>query len=328
MKTKTIIAIWGLIVFGAATGFANGASEANYPSKDIQFIVPAEAGGGTDGICRKLLGLVEKELGGSFYVVNKPDSAAAVGPNLIMGEQPTGYTIGSVTYDSVIGAVWRQFIPGYGLDRLDLIALATEESDALMVLAESPYQTFNDLIEGARQNPEKIRIAINGIGQRNHLAMLRIEKEFGVKFNMITYHTSAPQREALINKEVDAAITSLADFASILQSGVARGIVELSAVRNKTYPEVPTIKEFGLGDEFLTGSFMAIVGPAGMPAAIIQKLENAFETAITSDEFTNWGTAMGLTPHFLSGEALDAYIKQIQDKDFVSLDELKNQGIL
>lgn len=328
MKTKTTIVLWGLIVLGAMTGFINCTSRANYPTKDIQFIVPADAGGGTDGICRKLLRLVEQELGGSFYVVNKADSAAAVGPNLVMGERPTGYTIGSVTYDSVIGAVWKQFIPGYDLKRLDFIALVTEESDALMVLAESPYQTFNDLIEGARQNPGKIRIAINGIGQRNHLAMLRIEKEYGVKFNMITYHTSAPQREALMNKEVDAAITSLADFASILQSGVARGIVELSAVRNKAYPDVPTIKEFNLGDEFLTGSFVAIVAPAGMPAEIVLKLENAFKAAITSEDFTNWGTSMGVTAHFLGGEELDAYIKRLQDKDFASLDELKSQGIL
>jgi tripartite-type tricarboxylate transporter receptor subunit TctC len=131
-----------------------------------------------------------------------------------------------------------------------------------------------------------------------------------------------------MNKEVDAAITSLADFASILQSGVARGIVELSAVRNKSYPDVPTIKEFGLGDEFLTGSFVAIVAPAGMPAEIVLKLENAFKAAITSEDFTNWGTSMGVTAHFLGGEELDAYIKRLQDKDFAALDELKSQGVL
>jgi tripartite-type tricarboxylate transporter receptor subunit TctC len=317
-----------LLVISSVMGFAAGGSDAKYPTKDIQFIVPADAGGGTDGISRKLTGLAEKALGGSFYVVNKSDASAAVGPNQVMNSSADGYAIGAVTYDSVIGSVWKQFIKGYDISKLKFIALATEESDAIMVLSESPYKTFDDLIQAAKQRPGQLKIAINGIGARNHLAMLRIEEKYGVKFNMITYTTSAPQREALLNREVEAVITSLGDFSAILKSGTCKGLIELSSERNKAYPDVPVLKDYGLGDEFLTGSFVALIAPAGITPEIASALESAFKTAITSDEFVNWATSNGITAHFLSGTECETYIKQVQQKDFAILDELKSQGLL
>lgn len=325
---KNLALIAALLAICPTLVFAAGASDAQYPAKDIQFVVPADAGGGTDGISRKFTSLAEKSLGGSFYVVNKSDASAAVGPNQVMNSAPDGYTIGAITYDSVVGSIWNRFIKGYDMNKLKFIALATEESDAIMTLSESPYASFDDLIQAARQKPGQIKIAINGIGARNHLSMLRIEEKYNVKFNMISYTTSAPQREALLNKEVEAVITSLGDFASILQSGTCRGLIELSAERNKAYPDVPTIKDFGLGDEFLTGSFVAIVAPAGVSPEIASALENAFKAAITSEEFVSWAASNGVTAHFLTGSDCESYIKQIQEKDFSILDNLKNQGII
>jgi tripartite-type tricarboxylate transporter receptor subunit TctC len=325
-KALTLIAF--LLAVCSVVEFAACKSGGKYPAKDIQFIVPADAGGGTDGISRKLTGLAEKSLGGSFYVINKSDASAAIGPNQVMNSAPDGYTIGAATYDSVIGSIWNQFIKGYDMDKLTFIALATEESDAIMVLSESPYKSFDDLIQAARDKPGQIKIAINGIGARNHLAMLRIEEKYQVTFNMISYTTSAPQREALLNREVEAVITSLGDFAAILNSGTCRGLIELSAERNKAYPGVPTARDFGLGDEFLTGSFVAIIAPAGIPPETALALENAFKDAITSGEFVDWASSNGISARFLAGGDCEAYIKQVQQKDFSILDELKNQGLI
>jgi tripartite-type tricarboxylate transporter receptor subunit TctC len=327
MKKAPVLAVV-LVTVCSAMAFAAGGSDAKYPAKDIQFIVPADAGGGTDGISRKLSGLAEKALGGSFYLVNKSDASAAVGPSQVMNAAADGYTIGAVTYDSVIGSVWKKFIKGYDTSKLKFIALATEESDAIMVLSESPYKTFDDLIQAAKEKPGQLKIAVNGIGARNHLVMLRIEKKYGVKFNMITYTTSAPQREALLNKEVEAVITSLGDFAAILKSGTCKGLIELSAERNKAYPDVPVLKDYGLGDEFLTGSFVAIVAPAGIKPEVASALENAFKTAVSSNEFVSWATSNGITARFLTGAECEAYVKRVQQKDFAVLDGLKAQGLL
>ncbi|NCB27431.1 MAG: tripartite tricarboxylate transporter substrate binding protein, partial [Bacteroidia bacterium] len=254
MKGKKVLVLLTCVLLAASALFAQGAPEV-YPSKDIEFIVSSGAGGGTDAISRKVSQLAEKELGKSVYFVNKPGADDAVGPNLLMGAKADGYTIGNLNYGSIINAPFTGLIKGYDLAKLEIFALITQEPDAIMVGKNSPYKTFDALIAAAKANPGKIRVADQGIGSRVNLLALKIQELYGVKFNMISYQSSAPQREAILNGEVDAAITSLGDFAPILNSGDAVGVVEFSTVRNAGYPTVPTSKELGLSDSLLSGSF-------------------------------------------------------------------------
>ncbi len=174
----------------------------------------------TDAISRKVSMLAEKELGAAIYFVNKPGADDAVGPNSLMGAKPNGYTIGNLNYGFQSSMLRLPgLIKGYDLAKLQIFALITQEPDAIMVGKDSPYKTFDALIAAAKANPGKIRIADQGIGSRVSLLALKIQELYGVQFNMISYKSSAPQREAILNGEVDAAITSLGDFAPILSSG-------------------------------------------------------------------------------------------------------------
>jgi tripartite-type tricarboxylate transporter receptor subunit TctC len=328
MKTTRLVLVTVLMLCCLAMGFAAGTGDGSYPSKDIQFIVGSGAGGGADAICRKIAQLTEKELGGTFYLVNKPGASDSIGPNLLMGSKPDGYTVGNVTYGAVVNAVYQNLIPGYDLNKLDFVALVTEESDAIMVGKDTPYTTFDELIQAAKANPGQIRMGDQGIGSRVNLVLRRVEAKYGVEFRKISYSSSAPQREAILNKEIDAAITSLGDFAPLLQSGDARGLIEFSTTRNLAYPTVPTSTELGLGEDVLSSSFLAIAVPAGTPAEYIQKLEGAIQKAAASKEFLDWTASVGVTARFLAGSELDQFIKTTQTRDFAALDELKKQGVL
>ncbi len=303
-------------------------SDKEYPAKDIQLVVNAQAGSGTDAINRQIAKLVETELGGEFYVVNKPGAADATGPNVVMSSKPDGYTIGNLNYGSVVNAVWEEIIPNYTMDNLNIFAMVSQENDALMVGKDSPYKTFDDLIKAAQNNPGKIRIGDQGIGSRVYLLTLRLEQKYGVKFNKISYKSSAAQREAILNKEIDGAITSLGDFNSLLTSGDSVGLVEFSAIQNKTYPKVPTAIALGLGEDFISGSFIIMAAPVETPQEIITKLENAFEKAVSSQEFIDWTVTTGITASFKKGEELKSFINNLQAQEFKYLDELKNNGVL
>ena len=303
-------------------------SDKEYPAKDIQLVVNAQAGSGTDAINRQIAKLVETELGGEFYVVNKPGAADATGPNVVMSSKPDGYTIGNLNYGSVVNAVWEEIIPNYTMDNLNIFAMVSQENDALMVGKDSPYKTFDDLIKAAQNNPGKIRIGDQGIGSRVYLLTLRLEQKYGVKFNKISYKSSAAQREAILNKEIDGAITSLGDFNSLLTSGDSVGLVEFSDMQNKTYPKVPTAIALGLGTDFISGSFIIMAAPVETPQEIITKLENAFEKAVSSQEFIDWTVTTGITASFKKGEELKSFINNLQAQEFKYLDELKNNGVL
>ncbi|MDD3903658.1 MAG: tripartite tricarboxylate transporter substrate binding protein [Sphaerochaeta sp.] len=327
MKGKRVIVLLACVLLASTALFANGAPEV-YPSKDIEFIVSSGAGGGTDAISRKISQLAEKELGSAIYFVNKPGADDAVGPNLLMGAKNDGYTIGNLNYGSIINAPFTGLIKGYDLAKVQIFALITQEPDALMVGKNSPYKTFDALIAAAKANPGKIKVADQGIGSRVNLLALKIQDLYGVKFNMISYQGSAPQREAILNGEVDAAITSLGDFAPLLNSGDAIGVIEFSSVRNGGYPTVPTSKELGLDESLLSGSFLTLAAPAGTPADIIEKLVKAFGSAATSKEFADWTKTVGVTPDFKSGAELKAFVDGKISGETKALQALKDAGVL
>lgn len=309
--------------------FARGTGEKRaYPSRDIEVVINAGAGGGTDTIMRKIISLAERELPVSMFSVNKPGAASATGPNDVMNSKPDGYTIGNLNYGSVINAVWEELIPGYELDKLNFIALITQEDDAIMTSPDAPFQTFEAFIEAARQSPGEIRVADQGIGSRVYLQMLRIEEMFGVEFNKISYAQggSAAQREALINGEVDAAITSLGDFAPLLQSGDAVGIVEFSSGANPAY-NVPTITELG-HEGLLSGSFITLAVPADTPADRVKVLEAALYRAHQSSDFQSWLAGIGVAGPWLGDTEVESFIEEVQSREFAFLNRLREQGIL
>lgn len=323
MKKSLLIVLALTLVVGIMSGCGGG----EYPSSDIQFYVNADAGGGTDSICRQLAQMVEADTGAKFYLVNKPGVADSVGPSLCMDAKPDGYTICNVNYGSVVTAVYQEVVENYTMDRLKPIALLTEESDSIVASKNAPFNTFEGMIDYAKANPGTLRVGDQGIGSRVFLLLNMIEKEFGVTFNKISYSSSAPQREALLSGEVDVILSSLGDFNSIIQSGDGVPLIEFSSVRNAAYPDVPTCIELGLSENYLSGSFIYLAAPAETPDEIITYLQNGFQKAVESEEFQAWTKSVGVTPHFMPGTEIGAFIKRIQDKDFAALDELKAQGL-
>ncbi|MDD3251668.1 MAG: tripartite tricarboxylate transporter substrate binding protein [Lachnospiraceae bacterium] len=310
------------------TGMTGCSTSKEYPSKDIQFYISADAGGGTDGITRKVTQIIEANTDAKFYMVNKPGVNDAVAASLCMDAKADGYTICNVNYGSTVTAVYNQVIENYSMDRLKPIALVTEESDAIMVRKGAPFTTFEEMIEYAKANPGQVKVADQGIGSRVYLLITKLEEKYGVEFNKISYSSSAPQREAMLSSEVDVAVTSLGDFTSLLTTGDATGICEFSSVRNAAYPDVPTCIELGMEESFLSGSFIFIAAPAETPDEIVQYLQDAFQQAVESDEFKEWTATVGVTPHYLSAADLKQFIADLQEKDFKALDELKAQGLL
>ena len=105
-KTLSIVLFLVLVV----SLFAGCSSGKEYPSKDIQFYINADAGGGTDSICRKITQIVEADTDATFYMVNKPGVADSVGPSLAMDAKADGYTLCNVNYGSVVSAVYQEVV--------------------------------------------------------------------------------------------------------------------------------------------------------------------------------------------------------------------------
>ena len=313
-----------LVVFLLAAGSAFAAS---YPSRDVRMVVPWGAGGGTDGIVRKVSTIAEKDLGTSIYVENIEGGMSATGITEVMKSRPDGYTLGALTYDSVITVPWQGLLKSYKLSKLKLIGRVTSEADAIMISGKSSYKSVADLIAAAKAKPGKVKIAIQETGSRVHLAMLQFQKLAGVEFKLVSYPGgAAPQKEAVLSGEVEGVVTSMGDFSSLIDAGDVRGLIEFSESRNPTYDTVPTAKEEGY--DIQSGSFIVIAAPADTPADVVAKIESAYQKAEASEEFRTWLAQVAVTPSWLGTSDVTAWADKLQKSVFGQMQDLIDQGII
>ncbi len=323
MYKKSMLTLAGAIALSTVTG----AVQADYPERDIRVIVPWGAGGGTDGIVRKLTSIAEDSLDVSMYVENIEGGVSATGIGQLMTSRPDGYTIGALTYDSLVTVPWQGMLPSYDVDKLKLIARVTSEPDAIVVDADSDYETIHDLIEAAKADPGEVRVAIQNLGGRIHLAILQLQELTDTEFRIVSYPGgAAPQKEAILSDEVDVALTSLGDFSNLLEDGTVRGLVEFSDTQNPTYPEVPTTVEEGI--DLQIGSFIVFAAPADTPEEAIETLENAYKTAYDSDEFQEWVANVGVTPNWLGTDEVTPWAEETAESLFSEMDALVEAGIM
>lgn len=299
----------------------------DYPSEDVRMVVPWGAGGGTDAIVRQISNIAEDSLPTAIYVENVEGGLSATGIMEVMTARPDGHTLGALTYDSVITVPWQELLPGYEMEKLALIAQITSEPDALMVGADTEYETLDDLLAAAKDDPGGIPVGIQGLGSRVHLAMLRLQDATETEFQLVSYPGGAgPQKEAILSGEVDAAITSLGDFAPLLEAGDVRGVVEFSGSPNPAFPEVPTAEELGI--DVRIGSFIILAAPAGTPEDVVATLEETFREAHQSDEFQDWLAEVGVTSNWRGTEEVTAWAGETQEEYFGIMQDLVDQGII
>jgi tripartite-type tricarboxylate transporter receptor subunit TctC len=311
----------GLVMAAGLCVLAASASAADFPSRDIRLIVPWPAGGGADGISRKISQIAEKSLNSSIYVENIGGAVTATGLMQMTKAKPDGHTIGVLTYDSIITLPRGKMVPGYSLDKMTPIARITKEADAIVVSKQSGFKNFKELIAAAKAKPNTVRVGVAPKGSGPYLAVRRLEKLTGVTFNVISYAgSSSAEAEALLSGELDAAISSLGDFSGIITSGDAMGIVELASEQNPSFPNVPPISE--LGYDLETGSFILLAAPKGTPKAALDKLEAAFKTAFDSKDFQSWLVTIGVTPSWLGSDGVQNWIDQLQTTTFKVMDDL------
>ncbi|WP_324692142.1 tripartite tricarboxylate transporter substrate binding protein [Cobetia sp. D5] len=324
MKLKK--ALLGLVCMAT---FAASTAQAEYPKRDVRVIVPAAAGGGTDAIVRKISNLAEESMPVSMYVENVAGGMTATGLLQLIDARPDGQTIAAITYDSIITIPWKGMLPGFDMDRMRMIARITQEADAITVADNAPYKKFEDLISTAKAKPATIRIGIQNMGARTHLTLLQLQDLTGAKFKIVSYDNSAAtQKEALLNGEVDAVVTSLGDLAQLIESGQARGLVEFSDTQNEGFPDVPPVTETNTGLDLQMGSFITLVAPERTPDDVIQKLEATYHKAYKSEEFQKWLTKVGVTPAWLGAEDVTQWSRDTQQHLFKTMDGLAEKGVL
>ncbi len=322
---KTVSRLFALICIVSLAFSLNPVFGSDYPEKDIKHIMPWAAGGGTDTVMRAFMKYYEQELGRKIYTVNVKGAKSGLGVNELMSSAADGYTIGSLTYDSIVTVPYFGLLKNYSLDKLQFVATVTMHPTVLVANADSPYKTLEDVIAAAKKAPGKLQVSNVGLGGVWHLPMIDLQQQAGVKFDHIAFAGgSGEQREALLKRETDLACMSIGGAFPLVKAKKAVILAIMSEERLAEYPDVPTLKEKGY--DAVWGSLRSIAVPKDVDAAKVKILADAAQKTAASKQWKSWLEKNGGGWTFIDGAGTQKYVEQLQKKVFKQLDELVASG--
>lgn len=298
------------------------AFSADYPDKPITIMTAFNPGGGSDVSHR----LLEKYAKGIFsqplIITYKPGGGGEIGWTWLAAAKPDGYTIGGVDLPHIIlqPLLRKSGQAGYQTNQLEPICCLVYDANVVMVPDKSPYKTFKELIDYAKANPEKLKVATVGKLTGDHIFLMQIENMTGAKFTQVPYPGSGKAMPALMTGEVDAYFGSGSSF---LRMENTRGLAIGSKERYELCPDVPTFKELGYNIE--SGKYRGLASPQGIPAQAREYLESKFAELCAIPEYQKAVKDSGLMPYYADAKAFEQIIKS-EEKDISAI--LKEVGIV
>ncbi len=249
-----------------------------YPVRPVRLIVPYAPGGSSDIIARLYAQRLTETMGQTLVVDNRPGAGGVIGTELLAKSTADGYTIllqdmphtinpavyGKVPYDPV-----RDFEP---------ITLVARAPQWLFVNPAVPAKTIGELVALAKTKPGNLRIGSAGNGSGTHLMAELLMRGAGIDLTHVPYKGAGPAVTATVGGEMNAVFTSMPAAISFVQSGRLRAIGVTTAKRQPAYPDVPTFEESGVRNMVLHHWF-GVLGPAGLPKAVISKLHDELARA-------------------------------------------------
>lgn len=265
--------------------FAMGvvASAKGFPSKTVTIMVPFSPGGGTDVAARLFAPYLEKYLGTSIAILNKPGSGGEVGFTYLYTQKADGYNIGFTNLPHLVSyPLMRQ--TKYEVEKfIPIINLVTDPGVIVVKADDDRFPDLDTFINYAKEHPQQITIGNSGIGGDDYIATLLLENKSEAKFIAVPFTGAAPNRTALLGGHIDASAINASEAIQFVESGQMRVLGVMSEKRYADLPDVPTFVERGY--EVVSGSSRGISAPPGTPDEIIQILADACEKAANDPEF-------------------------------------------
>ena len=300
----------------AAVTALSGATHAQdrWPSKPITYIVPFGAGGTTDVLARLVTLKAGPALGTSFIIENKPGAGGGMGTDYTAKAPPDGYTIQGGTISShAINVSLYSKLPYDPIKHFQPITMIGSMPNILVVRADSPHRTVQDVIAAAKAKPGTVNFASSGNGTSQHLSGVFFEQMTGAKMVHVPYKSSAESINALLaGQGADIIFENLAPAMPHIKAGKLRALGVTSAKRSSSLPEVPAIAEVLPGFDIV--SWQAIFAPAGVPKPVVDRLSAEMIKAVNDPEVKSRLVAQGIEPGGMTPAELATFQKAEVEK--------------
>ncbi|WP_137126117.1 tripartite tricarboxylate transporter substrate binding protein [Roseomonas sp. HF4] len=303
------------ILLGAALTLPGIARAQGFPARPLRLVVPFPPGGAADITARLVAERMGALLGQSVVIDNRPGAGGNIAGEVVARSAPDGHTLflGGATILCANKYLYRNGMPFDGLADFTHISRVSVGTTLLVVRADKPWQSFQDLVADAKRRPGQISAGSSGLGTISHLSLSKMMRSAGIDITHVPYRGLAPSLNDLIAGNVDVIFDGIPAIIPHVREGRLRALAVGSQQR---VGYVPGLERTPGMAELLPGSGMdmefwyCISGAAGTPAPIAAALHRATVAAVRQDSFRERLTPLGFTPVWdESPEALTAFIR-------------------
>jgi tripartite-type tricarboxylate transporter receptor subunit TctC len=274
------------------TGLLASASAQDYPTQDIDLVVPFDPGGSVDVTSRLLAEAANKYLDGvSVVVSNRAGGGGVVGQSFVSKAKPDGYTVLAMT-SSVVTNPQLKGAP-YNIEDFTPVAAYNLDPEVIAIPASSPFQTIDDFVAATKDRPLNITVA--GIGTSHHMAGLALTSAAGLEFNYIPANGFGEQLQAVVGGHADGAFWPMGEAMVHAEAGTVRILAIASDARDPNFPDVPTFEEAGLNIP-IWATFRGWAVPAGTSDDTVSFLSDLLKKVFEDDTYQEKMAAAGFDP--------------------------------
>ncbi|MFI7616121.1 tripartite tricarboxylate transporter substrate binding protein [Nonomuraea terrae] len=301
-----------LTACGGNSGAASQESPDAYPSAKIRVIVPYGAGGDADTTMRAVGKFMQKELGQTVVVENKPGGSGAVGTTELISAKPNGYTLALISTGTLVSTPLSNEV-GYTKDDVTPLGVLASPPSLLVVKKDSPYDTGEKFFAHAKANPGALKVGVPGATTPQGVELTRLAAEYNVKVTAVPFPGNAELTAALLGGNIDAFWTTAArGVTDKVENGDFLAIATSPEKRVAALPDVPTLAELGFPALTLATSVHGLGAPTGLPAAIATKIEGVLRKAQADPEVRKQLGDIIVTEEFIDGAALKRILDETQ----------------
>jgi tripartite-type tricarboxylate transporter receptor subunit TctC len=283
-----------------------GTAQAPFPTRPITLIVPWSAGGATDVTLRLLAELAGKTLGQRIVIENRPGAGGTLAMPAIQQAAPDGYTLAQLPHPA-LRAPHLQKVSWDPIRDTTPIIQISGVTFGVVVPANSPFKSFNDLLKFAATKPGELTISTNGLGTTPHVVLDELFGQRSLSYIHVPYKGTAEQMLAVASGQLMAGVNSNG-FVPYVESGKLRLLVTFGERRSSRWTQVPTLKELGFGIAAM--SPYGLVGPRGMDPQIVHILHDAFKAALFDAQHVAELAKYEQEPNYLDSKDYGAALKE------------------
>ena len=285
-----------LRLLGAGAALALGGkgwAQARFPTRPITLIVPFGAGGIADITARTVGEAMARSLGQPVVVDNRPSAGSIVASQAVATARPDGHTLLLMSNGHAVSVGLFRKLPYDTQKDFTPISLLGSFDLGLFVAAGARWHTLKELLAHARAQPGRLSVGTIAAGSTQHLAAKLFETVAGVDLLVVPYKGSPAVLAALRGGELDLAVEFVGPMLAQVRAGVVQALAVSSGQRHPALPEVPTVQQAGVAG-YDVASWNALAAPAGTPADVIERLNQAVREALVAAPVRDKLAALGM----------------------------------